>query len=155
MTSLFRGVAVDGEDVDSDVPEAVPAMAETENPLATRTLDVPATAAHVYTECARIWNPIHTDAAVARAAGLPGIILHGTATLALAVSAVLELAGGIDPRQVRRIGGRFSAMVTMPNTLKVRLLGRQDRFLAFDVCTAEGARAVTRGLVETRADTQP
>src|SRR6185295_9608589 len=41
------------------------------------------TLAHVYTECARIWNPIHTDRAVARAAGLPDIILHGTATLAL------------------------------------------------------------------------
>ena len=39
-------------------------------------------AAHVYTECARIWNPIHTDTAVTAKAGLPGIILHGTATLA-------------------------------------------------------------------------
>ena len=25
-------------------------------------------AAHVYTECARIWNPVHTDSAVAAAA---------------------------------------------------------------------------------------
>jgi len=33
---------------------------------------------------------IHTDIAVARPAGLPGIILHGTATLALAVSYVLR-----------------------------------------------------------------
>ena len=49
-------------------------------------MPVSATAAHVYTEGARIWNPIHTDAAVAARAGLPGIILHGTATLALAVS---------------------------------------------------------------------
>src|SRR4029077_6419959 len=48
------------------------------------------TLAHVYTECARIWNPIHTDRAVARAAGLPDIILHGTATLALAVSRALR-----------------------------------------------------------------
>ena len=50
-------------------------------------ISVAATAAHVYTECARIWNPIHTDVAYARAAGLPDIILHGTATLALSVSA--------------------------------------------------------------------
>lgn len=40
---------------------------------------VAANAAHVYTECARIWNPIHTDIAYAHAAGLPGLILHGTA----------------------------------------------------------------------------
>src|SRR5262249_46399345 len=31
------------------------------------------TLAHVYTECARIWNPIHTDRAVALGAGLPDI----------------------------------------------------------------------------------
>ena len=47
------------------------------------------TLAHVYSECARIWNPIHTDRAVALGAGLPDIILHGTATLALAISQAL------------------------------------------------------------------
>jgi hypothetical protein len=53
---------------------------------------------------------IHTDIAVARPAGLPGIILHGTATLALAVSYVLRHAS-VDPRAVRRISGRFTGMV--------------------------------------------
>src|SRR5207302_758537 len=53
-------------------------------------VEVGATAGHIYTECARIWNPIHTDVALARAAGLPGPILHGTATLALAVSRVVR-----------------------------------------------------------------
>src|SRR5215831_17990681 len=53
-------------------------------------LPVAPTLAHVYSECARIWNAIHTDRAAALAAGLPDIILHGTATLALAVSAVLR-----------------------------------------------------------------
>ena len=53
-------------------------------------IDVSAVAAHVYTECARIFNPIHTDVAVAEASGLPGPILHGTATLAMAVSAVVD-----------------------------------------------------------------
>src|SRR5215475_2966678 len=46
---------------------------------------IAASAAWVYTECARIWNPIHTDVAVAKRAGLSAPILHGTATLALAV----------------------------------------------------------------------
>jgi len=55
----------------------------------TTEVPIPATLAHVYTECARIWNPIHTDPAVARQAGLSAILLHGTATLALAVSAAL------------------------------------------------------------------
>ncbi|MEK7709432.1 MAG: MaoC/PaaZ C-terminal domain-containing protein, partial [candidate division NC10 bacterium] len=68
---------------------------------------VPRGTAHVYTECSRIWNPIHTDRAVARAAGLPDIILHGTATLAMAVSAVVESEVGGDPTHVKRIRCRF------------------------------------------------
>ncbi|HSB42925.1 MAG TPA: MaoC/PaaZ C-terminal domain-containing protein [Methylomirabilota bacterium] len=84
--------------------------------------DVPvaATLAHIYTECARIWNPIHTDRAVARAAGLPDIILHGTATLALAVSEVLRRRPGGPARPVRALHCRFGAMVRLPSRLVVR-----------------------------------
>jgi acyl dehydratase len=78
------------------------------------------TLAHVYTECARIWNPIHTDRAVALAAGLPDIILHGTATLALAVSEVLRHRPGGPARPVRALHCRFGAMVRLPSRLVVR-----------------------------------
>jgi len=91
-----------------DVPEW-----STEVPIA-RTL------AHVYTECARIWNPIHTDRAVARGAGQPDIILHGTATLALAVSQALRQDTRGAARPVRSIACRFGAMVRLPSRLTVR-----------------------------------
>ena len=77
--------------------------------------------AHIYTECARIWNPIHTDPVVAHAAGLPAIILHGTATLAMAVSAAVEYLADGDPARVRRIRCRFGSMVTLPSTIEIRL----------------------------------
>ncbi|MGH7414473.1 MAG: FAS1-like dehydratase domain-containing protein [Candidatus Rokuibacteriota bacterium] len=78
------------------------------------------TLAHVYTECARIWNPIHTDRAVALGAGLPDIILHGTATLALAISQALkqQVSGPATP--VRSVACRFGAMVRLPSRLVVR-----------------------------------
>ncbi len=82
-------------------------------------IPVAATLAHVYSECARIWNPIHTDPVVARRAGLPAIILHGTATLALSVSAALRHAPGGAATCVRRLGGRFTGMVPMPSRLRV------------------------------------
>jgi acyl dehydratase len=83
-------------------------------------IPIPATLAHVYTECARIWNPIHTDRAVALGAGLPDIILHGTATLALAISQTLrrDPRGAVTP--VRSIACRFGAMVRLPSRLTVR-----------------------------------
>ena len=89
---------------------------------------VRASAAHVYTECARIWNPIHTDVAVARAAGLPGLILHGTATLALAVSRVVARdLRRATPARVREIAVRFTGMVPMPSTVTVRAGARAAR----------------------------
>ena len=70
---------------------------------------------HVYTECARIWNPIHTERDVALRAGLPDIILHGTATWALAGREVLRAYGDGDPARLKRLHGRFTAMV-IPGT---------------------------------------
>jgi acyl dehydratase len=81
---------------------------------------IAATLAHVYTECARIWNPIHTDRAVALGAGLPDIILHGTATLALAISQALRQQPRGAATPVRAVSARFGAMVRMPSRLVVR-----------------------------------
>lgn len=55
---------------------------------------------HIYSECAAIWNPIHTGTAVALAAGLPDIILHGTATWALAGREVIRVHCEGNPRPV-------------------------------------------------------
>ena len=127
--ALYRGVAVEGSA--RGEPIELPEPAQHMKPMGE--MGVPANAAHVYTECARIWNPIHTDVAHARAAGLPDIILHGTATLAVSVSQVLK-AARIAPERVRRIRCRFTGMVLMPSTLTVH--GREE---------AEGVDFETRG----------
>ena len=99
-------------------------------------------AARVYTECARIWNPIHTDVAVARGAGLADPILHGTATLALAVSRVVarDLEG--DPGRVRGVAVRFTGMVTLPSRLVVRGRALETGGIAFDAVGADGDSVV-------------
>jgi acyl dehydratase len=138
---LYRGVALEGPDARlTDVPDP-PALAATLSPIGE--IPVPATAAHVYTECARIFNPIHTDIAYARAAGLPGIILHGTATLALSVSKALRLHG-IEWRRVRALSCRFSGMVLMPSTLSVDA-ARDGGAIAFETANERGERVITRG----------
>jgi acyl dehydratase len=77
-------------------------------------------AAHTYSECARIWNPIHTDSAHAAEHGLPGIILHGTATAARALTVVVDHLLEGDPSRVTAMSCRFTSMVLMPNVLNVR-----------------------------------
>ncbi len=117
--AIYLGTPTDGtEHADPSPPTEIDGTERRGTPVTT-TVDLAAGAAHVYTECARIWNPIHTDRAVARAAGLPDIILHGTATLALGVSAVISDRADGDPDLVRRICGRFSAMVELPSIIAI------------------------------------
>ncbi|HXJ77789.1 MAG TPA: MaoC/PaaZ C-terminal domain-containing protein [Candidatus Methylomirabilis sp.] len=153
--SLYRGVACDGAPARTERSRDTSSLAGA-TPQATQvapdwsaSVPVAGTLAHVYSECARIWNPIHTDRAVARAAGLPDIILHGTATLALAVSAALRHAPSARAAPVTRIACRFSAMVRMPSMITVEgWVPRADidgYTIRFQVLNDEGHAAVTRG----------
>ena len=47
-------------------------------------------------------------------------MLHGTATLALAVSQIVAIEGANDAERVSEIYGRFGAMVFMPSELALR-----------------------------------
>ncbi len=152
---LYRGVDVAGPDRPAtDVPRPPSLLGENVQVHAEVSVPISALAAHVYTECARIWNPVHTDTAVAARAGLPGLILHGTATLALAVSQIVRITANNDPQRVRRVAGRFSAMVLMPSEITVRVLSceatPEGDVVRFEVCTAEGGPAVRDGLVALR-----
>ena len=132
--ALYRGVDVDGPDRGASIE--LPQAATNMKPSGI--IDVGANLAHVYTECARIFNPIHTDVAHAKAAGLPDIILHGTATLALSVSRLK-----IEPARVRRIRCRFSGMVFMPSRLEVHSNGAD-----FETRGPKGEVVISRGRVD-------
>jgi acyl dehydratase len=154
--SLYRQVEVSGGHRPADYPQpprlgaVLPAKPHAKIPL-----PISAGLAHIYTECARIWNPVHTDAAVAASAGLPGLILHGTATLALAVSAIVKLEASSDPARVSEIAGRFGAMVLMPSTISLRIYGREKsgrgEAVFFEVLTADGGGAIRDGVVVLRS----
>jgi acyl dehydratase len=152
--SILRGVAVAGGDRIADAPRVPELHGGARASLAEFGIPIASGLAHVYTECARIWNPIHTDAAVAASAGLPQIILHGTATLALAVSRIVEAEAGGDPRRVARVAGRFGAMVLMPSELTLRVLVHETLAdgtgIFFEVLNAAGEPAIRSGYVGLR-----
>ena len=160
---LMRGVEVVGEApaLDSSSRDAVPpvpAVPDGATETFEQDIGVGEHLAHVYSECARIWNPVHTDRAVALETGLPDIILHGSATLALGVSAVVARFADNDPRRVSRMGGEFRAMVRMPSTLKLvahrsksPANDRDTAFVNFELFNAEGNAAISRGHVTITA----
>lgn len=144
--NLFLGAQLVGEPHWADRQPGVPDVARG-TARAPVELTLPANLTHVYTECARIWNPLHTDAAVAAAAGVGQPILHGTATLALAVNTVIDQVRPGGRRAVRRLGGRFAAMVTVPGRLRVLPHTVAADTIAFDVLNEAGAMAIRDGYV--------
>jgi acyl dehydratase len=155
--NLYRGVEVAGPDrPPPDVPAMLSPSAGAAPAHASFAIPISSVAAHIYGACARLGNPvnIHTDLATAKKAGLPGTILHGTATLAMAVSRVIAAAAGGDPARVGRIHARFGAMVLMPSEIEVRISGYEQntagRTVFFEVLSAEGGRAIRDGFVVLR-----
>ncbi len=150
--AIYLGVSTENVDrPDPTPPQPIVGVERIGRPIGV-SIDLPAGAAHTYTECARIWNPIHTDRAVAQAAGLSDIILHGTASLALGVSAVVTESAHGRPELVRRIVGRFAAMVLLPSTITIEIWPAQpaDDGLAvvpFEVVNEQGQTAVKEGFV--------
>lgn len=143
FSALYRDVKLEGGDRAIEKVEDPPRHEKQLERVGD--IAVSATAAHVYTECARIWNPIHTDVAYARAAGLPDIILHGTATLALSISKVLNSLG-MTPDSVRRVRCRFAGMVLMPSVLTV-FASQEGRSLAFETRNGHGEAVIERGWI--------
>jgi acyl dehydratase len=147
--SVYLGVACEPE---GSLPSPTDATEQDEADTGTEwteELPISATLAHVYSECARIWNPIHTDPEVARRAGLPRIILHGTATLALAVSAALRREPAGAAARVTRVSGRFTGMVPMPSHITVSgssaRPGASGRRRDFRARGADGATVLSDG----------
>jgi acyl dehydratase len=141
FSALYRDVALEGDSRSvAEVSDPPPQPASLP-----RVGDVPIadTAAHVYTECARIWNPIHTDVAYAKAAGLPDIILHGTATLAYSISRV---TAAFRLQTMRRVRCRFAGMVTMPSTLRVHAAHAGEE-IAFETRDERGGLVIERGWI--------
>jgi acyl dehydratase len=94
------------------------------------------------------FNRIHWDQDFARAVGLPGVIAHGMYSMALAARSVSALAG--DPRALRRLKVRFSAMIQPGQTLTVS--GAVERVdedggvtLRFEALNDDGERVLAKG----------
>jgi acyl dehydratase len=124
---------------DSDAPKAkpkspAPRRPETTGaPLFKASLTVPATQPTEYAQASRDLNPIHTDEQLAQKAGLPGCILHGLCTMAMAAHHVVSHVAEGDPARLARIGVRFSNLVLPGDTLT---------YEGFDAGSAEGLQSI-------------
>ena len=155
-SAIVRNARLEGppREIDESPPLPQPA-GPVDEPLWTASVPIAPEAPHVYSECADIWNPIHTERAAALAAGLPDIVLHGTATLTIAARELIDREVDGDPRRLSRIAGQYRAMVFPGHPLTVRLLERRrldngSTAIFFDALNHEGQAAVKSGVLVSR-----
>ncbi len=145
-SSIYRGVEVEGEDACIEAAPSLPATGAGKAAPTQVAIPIAREAPHVYTECAQIWNPIHTERQVALQAGLPDIILHGTATWALAAGHLIQRCAQSDPTRLRRFVGRFTAMVIPGHTIRLEYCEPDGDTVSYSVCNAEGEPAISQGI---------
>lgn len=138
--SVYRGVATDADAIQDQPADNHDRVACTQ----TAAIRLPRGFAHLYSECAAIWNPIHTERRVALAAGLPDIIVHGTALWALAG---LTLMRGAPSRRLTRLACRFASPLIAGEDVALHH-GADDHRAAFDMRNAAGVACVTAGIAE-------
>jgi acyl dehydratase len=110
--AILRGVSCNSNGRElPDTPMEVIPQQENLAPEWRDVIEISPQAAHVYDACSDIHFPIHTSTTFAKAVGLPGIIMQGTATLAMCVSRLVDRFADGDPSQVRSVGCRFIGMV--------------------------------------------
>jgi NAD(P)-dependent dehydrogenase (short-subunit alcohol dehydrogenase family)/acyl dehydratase/putative sterol carrier protein len=94
-------------------------------------------------------NPIHTDAATAAAAGLPGVIVQGLCTMAMSAAAVTRALAENDARRVQRIAVRFARPVLNGEALTVQCWTTPNG-CSFTTLNAAGQAVLSHATLEVR-----
>lgn len=96
-------------------------------------------------------NPLHSDPAVAAAAGFPRPILHGLATFGIVGRALLAALCGGDPARFGRMRCRFSAPVFPGETIRTEIWPAGDGAAFRALVPERGQVVVSNGAWKRRA----
>jgi acyl dehydratase len=103
----------------------------------------------VYDGCTNIVFPIHTSKKFAHEVGLAGIILQGTATLALAVTELINREADGNPSKLEEIYCRFTGIVLPGSDIRLQVFysmaDNHSGSIFFEVINQEGDKAISHG----------
>jgi acyl dehydratase len=94
--------------------------------------------------------PIHTDDALAKSMGLPGIIIHGLCTMAFTSVAAIQHACPDDPTRLTRLAVRFAKTLQPGQTITTKIWDAGDGQYAYETTSDEGAVVIKDGLAVVR-----
>jgi len=145
ISLFYRGVQAEA---DVGTPVTLPAAPATDD-----TPDVgvetvfPADVTYRYSGVVGDRTAVHLDSRAARAVGIPGIILHGTCTLAMVLESVCA-AEGAESEAVRRVAARLDQWVTPSDRVTTDVFHEDGRRVRFAARRQDGAAVLSRGVVE-------
>lgn len=154
LGAMLRGVTCRGGGRgEADLP-VIPHRSDAVDRVWDTTVFIEPERPHIYDGCTGIVFPIHTSRRFARQVGLPGIILQGTATLAIAAREIVNREAAGDPTRLEGLACRFSGMVRPGTTIQIRMgsrsAGEQGCDLFFDVLNGEGQPVIRNGWASVR-----
>jgi len=125
-------------------------LEEGKEPVWEKEISVDRNLTYIYDGCANISSPIHTSPKFANSLGLPGIILHGTATLAIAVKE-LTVHYNLDPQQIKAVAAKFTGMVIPGNSITLWVLKMEEadgmKRIDFEVLNDKGEAVIMGGSI--------
>ena len=148
MTSFVRGAQADGSVGEQAPGHAFGEELRERGPLAevSQTFDDDQT--FRYAPAAGDPMPIHLDEEVAKAMGLPGIIIHGLCTMAFTSRAVIETTCADDPTRLKRLAVRFSKPCRPGETITTRIFDAGGGRYAYETTSGDGNVVIKDGLAQ-------
>jgi acyl dehydratase len=148
MTSFVRG-AQTGEDAGEEAPEhAFDEVLRDREPERTVEQTFDSDQTYRYSKASGDPMPIHLDENVAKAAGLPGIIIHGLCTMAFTSVAVIQGSCPDDPTRLRRLAVRFARPVQPGQSITTRMWESGDGSVAYETTSDSGDVVIKDGKAE-------
>jgi acyl dehydratase len=146
VTEFFRGI-----EVDQSLGERAPDHRREADgePLGEVSVTVAADQSERYAAASGDDFAIHLDDEFARSVGLPGRVVHGLCTMALAGRSALSALEIDDPSRVRRLAVRFSAPLFPGETLTTHVW-RTNGGAAFESFNSSGTPVLKDGLLDLR-----
>jgi acyl dehydratase len=147
--AMMRGVDCSDNGKGEEVLPGIPKKGR-ENPLRwEKKLSIDPLLPFIYDGCTNIVFPIHTSKKFARQVGLPGIILQGTATLALSVRELINREARGNSMRLKEIYCRFTGMVVPGSVIQLQVYGGSSGSPGgdyyFDVLNPDGQKAASHG----------
>lgn len=151
---LFRGVDCEGEGKGKKTLPPIPSREDDGSSLWRSQIHINPMQNFIYDGCTNIVFPIHTSKQFAHQVGLPDIILHGTATLALAVRELINKEAAMNPVRLRALSCRFTGMVSSATDIWVELAGKDVKAdntdVFFTVTNQERQKVISEGFASLK-----